>query len=175
MQVFFLKNKLACNVYSSYNCEWICDSGASQHMSENKTLFSNLRDSKKIRRVSIPDGSCFLIKQIREIILSPTITLKNVYYTPDFKLNLISLYKIIKDMGISILLNESQCFFQDPHNKDLIGLGNINNGVYIFDRGAICGATQDIKPRFLICRICAHMRPGGDPPSHIWGVAYFWV
>jgi len=48
-------------------------------------------------------------------------------------------------MSISIFLNKSQCLFQDPHSKDLIGLGNVDNGIYIFDKEVVCETTQDIK------------------------------
>lgn len=80
--------------------KWICDTGASQHMCGNISIFINLRPSIYIRRVLIPNGSFFTVKQIGDIIISPTITLKDVYYVPDFKLNLISLYRLIVDMDI---------------------------------------------------------------------------
>lgn len=53
-------------------------------------------------------------------------------------------------MDILIFLNKSHFLFQGPHTKDLIGLGNADNGVYIFDKETVCCVAQDISSNDML-------------------------
>ncbi|XP_012837652.1 PREDICTED: uncharacterized protein LOC105958190 [Erythranthe guttata] len=67
---------------------WIVDSGASRHISNDKSLFCSLR-SIQHASVTLPDNSSFQVHFIGDIKLNK-IVLHNVFYIPDFKFNLLS-------------------------------------------------------------------------------------
>ena len=82
---------------------WIADTGASAHMTYNKSGFIEMKEDA--RQITIGDGSNMAIKQIGKwqgMITDKTgkqqlITLDEVCYVPELKYNLMSLTKALKN------------------------------------------------------------------------------
>ena len=82
---------------------WIADTGASAHMTYNKSGFIDMKEDA--RQITIGDGSSMAIKQTGKwqgMITDKTgkqqlITLDEVCYVPDLKYNLMSLTKALKN------------------------------------------------------------------------------
>jgi phage antirepressor YoqD-like protein len=92
----------------AFKCEgidsntWIADTGASAHMTYNKSGFIDMKEDA--RQITIGDGSNMAIKQTGkwQMITDKTgkqqlITLDEVCYVPDLKYNLMSLTKTLKN------------------------------------------------------------------------------
>jgi len=71
-----------------------------------------------------------LIEQAETVVISPSLILKNVLYSPKLTCNLISILQLTKDMKCLITYGESFCLIQDPNSKKLIGAGDLRNEVY---------------------------------------------
>ncbi|XP_019241453.1 PREDICTED: uncharacterized protein LOC109241850 [Nicotiana attenuata] len=67
-------NSFACLSRSSPNYSWILDSGASDHISSNQNLFSNLIPSSTLSAVTLANGSRTAVKGIGEVQLLPSMT-----------------------------------------------------------------------------------------------------
>ncbi|KAL2939779.1 Copia protein [Bienertia sinuspersici] len=81
---------------------WIIDSGASDHMVGNKELMWNLNDLNKPIQVRLPDGSLRKVNKIGTVVVNEKLKLRNVFYLPDFKHNLMSVSKLIEEQGLMI-------------------------------------------------------------------------
>ena len=87
---------------------WILDTGASFHMTGDPTL---LVDIKSVDGASIhlPDGTVTRATQVGTLVLSDRLSLSNVLFVPQLKVNLISLYRILKDKSYVALLTDQLC------------------------------------------------------------------
>jgi len=82
---------------------WIMDSGASNHMTGDKSLFTTLESTNQIDPIQIANGKTVQVKgegtvtlQVRDIDGDDlTITMENVLYIPDLKPNLLSVKEIL--------------------------------------------------------------------------------
>lgn len=91
---------------------WIIDSGATHHVSHDKDLFESLSDSLN-RSVTLPTGQNINIKRIGQIRLNEYLLLTNVLYIPDFRLNLLSISQLTKDLGCRVMFDQNSCLIQD--------------------------------------------------------------
>ena len=121
------------NVLSS--ALWIIDSGATHHVSHDKDLFESLSDSLN-RSVTLPTGQNINIKGISQIRLNEYLLLTNVLYIPDFRLNLLSISQLSKDLRCRVMFDQSSCVIQDPIKGLMIGQGEEIVNLYVLD-GAI--------------------------------------
>ncbi|KAI5418366.1 hypothetical protein KIW84_042851 [Lathyrus oleraceus] len=69
---------------------WIVDSGASDHMTGESTLFSSYSPCAGNQKIKIVDGSFSAIAGKGSVVLSQMLTLKNVLHVPNLSCNLIS-------------------------------------------------------------------------------------
>lgn len=97
---------------------WIIDSGASDHMCHDLTMFTNCRHNPNIRHmVTVPDERKLAIHTIGDIFLPNGIKLINVLHVPHFKYNLISVQKLTSQSAYTMIFNTSGCFIQDVLRK----------------------------------------------------------
>lgn len=74
------------------NVIWIIDSGASDHMTSDKSLLFNIQTLSVPYLVSLPNGYKVKVHNVDSLALFPNFILHNVLYIPIFKYNLISVY-----------------------------------------------------------------------------------
>ena len=94
-------NYLTVSLYSvkpNSNCPWIIDSGATDHMTRSSKLFSACRPCAGNQKIKIVDGSLLAIPRKGLVIISPSITLHNVFHVPNLLCNLLSISKITHDL-----------------------------------------------------------------------------
>ncbi|CAA7046104.1 unnamed protein product [Microthlaspi erraticum] len=111
---------------------WIIDSGATHHVCHDKRLFSMLSENVH-SSVTLPTGSGVQITGIGSIKLSEYMILKNVLYIPDFRLNLLSISQLIKDLGYRVSFDSVSCVIQDPIKGLMIGQGEEVANLYVLD------------------------------------------
>ncbi|XP_074265396.1 uncharacterized protein LOC141587828 [Silene latifolia] len=78
----------------SYSTDWIIDTGASDHMTFDKHLLTDIHYFSKPIKVGLPDGSVKFVHMMGTVVLTDKISLFNVFYVPDFRQNLLSVSKL---------------------------------------------------------------------------------
>ena len=73
------------------------DCGASDHMTGDKTLLHDVECVKICPKINLPTGKHAYITHKGKVKLENGIILKQVLYVPEFKHNLMSINKLIKD------------------------------------------------------------------------------
>ncbi|KAG7534049.1 Ribonuclease H-like superfamily [Arabidopsis thaliana x Arabidopsis arenosa] len=111
---------------------WIIDSGATHHVCHDKNLFLTLSETLN-NSVTLPTGFGVKITGIGTVKLSDFMILKNVLYIPDFRLNLLSVSQLTKDMGYRVSFDENSCMIQDHIKGLMIGKGEQISNLYILE------------------------------------------
>ncbi|KAG7583985.1 Retrotransposon Copia-like N-terminal [Arabidopsis suecica] len=124
---------------------WIIDSGATHHVSYNRDLFESLSDGLS-SEVTLPTRSNVKIAGVGVIKLNAYITLKNVLYIPEFRLNLLSVSQLTKDMKSRVYFDEDCCVIQDPIKEQKIGNSKQIGGLYVLDTSSDECSSVDILP-----------------------------
>ncbi|XP_074306249.1 uncharacterized protein LOC141641488 [Silene latifolia] len=122
---------LASNVQSHDSCnDWIIDSGASDHMSANKSFFTDLRVLPNPILIGLPDGSTQLVTHGGDICLKSGLTLHNALFVPVFKHNLLSVGKLLCTTNLLIHFFVDKCIIQDPASECPVAIGFQDKGLY---------------------------------------------
>ena len=82
---------------------WIFDSGASDHMSGNVSLFSRLIYTDSLPPITLADGSQMQVRGIGHSQPLRNLTLKSVLYVPGCPFNLLSVSKLTRSKLYSVL------------------------------------------------------------------------
>lgn len=98
---------------SSFGSSWIVDSGATDHMCHDLSLFSHYTEVQgNSNFITIPNGSKVKVSHSGTVTLSSNITLKDVLYVPEFRFNLISIPKVCRDMNCHVIFTDYDCYIQ---------------------------------------------------------------
>lgn len=92
---------------------WIVDSGAIQHLSANRHMFKDstgLIQSHK-DKLYLTTGDEVHISHTGEAYIITDDVIKDVLFLPDFKLNLVSVAKITKELSYFISFYPNFCVF----------------------------------------------------------------
>ena len=100
-----------CLISSSY--KWVIDSGATDHMTGNFSLFSMFKPHPSTSTVTVIDGSTSCVIGLGTIHPTPLITLTFVMSLPQFFFNLIYVSKFTCTLNCSISLFLDYCLIQD--------------------------------------------------------------
>ena len=83
---------------SSSSSEWVIDSGATDHMTGNSSLFSTFQSQSSPSTVTLADGSHSCVLGSGTIVPTPSIPLTSVLSLPNFSFNLISVSKLTRTL-----------------------------------------------------------------------------
>nr|GEW70503.1 hypothetical protein [Tanacetum cinerariifolium] len=111
--------------------DWIVDTGASDHMSPYLHLFQSIRILKKPIRIKLPDGTSKWVDKVGHIQINSSLILHNVFYVPEFKVNLLSVGKLLKTQSLIAIFLPTMFLFQDPSTKKVLAVGEGFNNLYI--------------------------------------------
>ncbi|KAJ0860963.1 putative transcription factor interactor and regulator CCHC(Zn) family [Helianthus annuus] len=118
-----------------FDCNWICDSGANQHMVKNdKDMFNCIDVSEFDLTVSHPNGTKAKVSKIGSIALAEGVILHDVFFVPTYSVNLLSVYKLSKDNKITVVFNENTCLLQDSKSGRVLVTGKQDNGLYFLKK-----------------------------------------
>uniref|UniRef100_A0A1J3EFZ9 Retrovirus-related Pol polyprotein from transposon TNT 1-94 n=1 Tax=Noccaea caerulescens TaxID=107243 RepID=A0A1J3EFZ9_NOCCA len=115
---------------------WIIDSGATHHVARDKNLFVSFSDSLQ-SSVTLPTGLGVAIAGIGTVKLNDHLVLNNVLYIPDFRLNLLSVSQLTKDLGYRVIFDPDSCMIQDHTKGLMIGQGEQVSNLYVLDAECI--------------------------------------
>jgi len=108
---------LSCKCTRLAASSWIIDSGASHHMTYNKTILKNIRTLPYPFLISLPNGYKVKVTEIGDACLNPALTLCKVLFVPSFKFNLISVHCLSLQLKGTVSFNKSSCLLQGPSLK----------------------------------------------------------
>ncbi|KAK4254159.1 hypothetical protein QN277_020331 [Acacia crassicarpa] len=111
------------------NC-WIIDSGASDHMTDDKTLFTSYTPITKGMTVRIADDSESVVTGIGTVKVSPELSLHSVLHVPKLKCNLLSVSQLAKEERCRVNFFATCCSFQDLLTGTTIGSAKELDGLY---------------------------------------------
>lgn len=109
---------------------WIIDSGATHHVTHDRSLFTEL-DTYVFHHVNLPTGQSVKIGGAGTIIINTDIVLKNVLYIPEFRLNLLSISALPTDLGSWIIFDSECCLIHDLSKGLMIGRGRWIANLYV--------------------------------------------
>ncbi|XP_074302927.1 uncharacterized protein LOC141637261 [Silene latifolia] len=112
--------------------DWIVDTGASDHMTFDLTILTDVVNLKVPIKVGLPDGTVKLFYKTGTVNLTDEIRLLNVFYIPYFKQNLMSVRKLIDHNALSVVFNSAACMFQDHSSKRVVATGQRVADLYRF-------------------------------------------
>lgn len=113
---------------------WIIDSGANQHMTSSLSKLENIVDISDLHlQISHPNGTKVEVEKVGNIKLTANVTLFDVLYIPNFSVNLLSVHKLTRDSKLMVCFDETRCFIQDSHLKNVVETGSEKGGLYFFD------------------------------------------
>ncbi|XP_048497896.1 uncharacterized protein LOC125496476 [Beta vulgaris subsp. vulgaris] len=126
---------------------WIIDTGASHHVTSEKSWLFDLVDIVDCP-VGLPNGDSVLATQKGSVRLSDSITLTYVLFVPTFGFSLLSVSQLTRALNCIVQFNSSMCAIDDE-TRALIGTGHKRDELYYFNGGVtlhqvtINSATSD--------------------------------
>ena len=107
------------------------DSGAPDHMTGDRTLFSSYYPYHGTLTVCIADGTNSKVAGIDTVKLSRTLALQSVLFVPNLDCNLLSVSKLNRDLDCETKFLAESCVFQDLKSGKIIGNAEFCPGLYL--------------------------------------------
>lgn len=127
---------------------WIVDSGATHHVTCDKNRFESLSATLNAS-VTLPNGLGVKIEGVSCVRLSDHLVLNNVLYVPKFRMSLMSVSQVTKDLGYQIIFDGSSCVIHDHIKGLMIGQGEEITNLYVLDTTTL--PTLSNKEPLLFC------------------------
>jgi hypothetical protein len=111
---------------------WVLDSGATNHITGNRTLLHNYQKNSIQDFVYVANGEKMKIHGYGTI----KVFLKNieqVLHIENCTFNLLSIGKLSQELSCEIIFSKKNVFFQDLKTKKMIGEESFQNGLYILN------------------------------------------
>ena len=131
-------NVSSCLTHSS--TPWILDTGASDHISGNKDLFSSLTFPFPLPTITLANGSQTIAKGIDSVCPLPFLPFTSVLYIPNFPFNLISISKLTRDLHCIFAFSHNSVTLQDRRTGKTIGIGHESQGLFHLS-SPLCSTT----------------------------------
>ncbi|RVW82205.1 Retrovirus-related Pol polyprotein from transposon RE2 [Vitis vinifera] len=147
----------ASHLKSPFLGPWILDSGASDHISSNKHLFSSITTTSALPIVVLANGSQTMAKGIGLAHPLPFLPLHSVLYAPECPFNLISISKITRTLNCSITFSDKFMILQDRSTGKTIGIGRESQGLYHFTSPSSPAACISTDAHLLIHNRLGHL------------------
>jgi hypothetical protein len=108
---------------------WILDSGASHHMCNSLQWFLSYKEIAPIK-IKLPNGNFVLAKHTGIVQFSPSFTVTDVLFVPNFSINLLSVSQLCNSTKYFVQFNKFQCFIHDQDTRMMIGFADMFEGLY---------------------------------------------
>ena len=121
-------NAFVCLSHSSR--PWILYSGASDHISGNKDIFSSLTITSPLTMITLANESQTMAKEIGSACHLPSIPLTSILYVSNSPFNLISINKLTRNPNYLITFSDNYVTLQDRSTGRMIGIGREFQGLF---------------------------------------------
>jgi len=102
-------------------CSRILDSVASEHITFDRSFFTNFNLLPKPIMVTLPNSHKVKVTHSGTVSLLSNLFLQNVLYIPSFRFNLISIHKLCKQLQKYVLFTPNACFMLGPFTEEASG------------------------------------------------------
>nr|XP_016487144.1 PREDICTED: uncharacterized protein LOC107807306 [Nicotiana tabacum] len=123
--------KLSCRCFKSKIDTWILDSGASNHMTFNRSSMCDITILPYPLLVVLPNGYKVRVIVVGSVKLAPRIVLHKVLFVPSFKYNLISIHLLTLHLRGIAFFTDGICMLQAPSLKRPLEIGRVKDGLYL--------------------------------------------
>ena len=133
----------------------ILDSGASDHLSGNKDLFSSFTITSPLPMITFANDTQTMAKGIGSTCPLTSLPLTSVIYVLDSPFNIIYVSKLIHDLNCSITFSHSSLTLQEWSTRRTIDIGHESQGLYhlnLTPSSIICTLIDD--PLLVHRRLC---------------------
>ena len=124
---------------------WIIDSGATDHMTYNKSLFQYMTSPSK-KKVLTANGESTPVIGAGSIALTPNLSLHNCLLVPALSNHLLSVSQITEELDCIVFMFPTFCLLQDIRTQAIIGRGTKRKGLYYVDDVA-SGHVHQVQSR----------------------------
>lgn len=137
---------IVCSIYKSNisSKSWIVDSGASQHITNDQSLFYSMTKAYNTT-VLLPDNTSFPVTLKGSIQLNDLLTIHDVFYVPSFKFNLLSVSALLTNKTFTVTFSPNKFILQDSQQR-MIGMGKLISGLYVLEvvstNPAVCSSVS---------------------------------
>ncbi|WVY93382.1 hypothetical protein V8G54_032470 [Vigna mungo] len=121
---------------------WVIDSGATDHITGNKSLFSSLSCPDNLPSVTMADGSRVSSHGIGTVHIFPSISIDHVLYVPGSPFNLLSVSRLTHSLNCVISFTKDSVCLLDRSSKHMIGTGCESHGLYLLRPSAHVGVIM---------------------------------
>ena len=111
----------------------LINSGATDHMTSNSSIFSTFQSQPSLPTVTLADGSHSCVLGSDTIVPTSSIPLTSILSLPNFSFSLMSVSKLTRGLKCYISFFHDFCLFHDLMTKQIIGRGHESGGLYILD------------------------------------------
>ncbi|RDX64294.1 hypothetical protein CR513_57166, partial [Mucuna pruriens] len=132
---------------------WIINSGASDHISGNESIFSSISSPKFPHFISLANGFKMLSQEVGQVSLSSSISLNSVLYIPKCPYNLISLSQLTRSLNCLVTFYADSFVIQDRNTGQLIGKGHESRGLYYLSNNPSTLCFASVSPKLLHNRL----------------------
>ncbi|KAG8485341.1 hypothetical protein CXB51_021417 [Gossypium anomalum] len=115
---------------------WILDSGASDHMTGNLSLFHTYLPCNDHSRIRIADGSYSPVAGMGTVTLTENFSLDKVLHVPNLSYNLLSISKLTKDEKVLVEFSALGCVAQEQESGKMIGTAKVDYGLYVWNKNS---------------------------------------
>jgi len=122
---------------------WVFDSGAADHITGNKSLFSSLSSPNHLPSVTLADGSRVLSHGVGTVKIFPSLTIDNVLYVPRSPFNLLSISGLTRSLDCVVSFTHNSVYLQDRSSKQVIGTGCESHSLYYLRPSTQVGAVME--------------------------------
>ncbi|KAA8515426.1 hypothetical protein F0562_018963 [Nyssa sinensis] len=109
--------------------QWLLDMGASHHVTGYMKLLIDIHE-KSLVTVGLPNGAKIIATKHGKARAGENIILQDVLFVPSLRCNLISVGQLMRELNCIVTFSPNLCVIQDRSMKNLIGVGELEDGVY---------------------------------------------
>ncbi|KAK9683207.1 hypothetical protein RND81_10G123500 [Saponaria officinalis] len=104
---------------------WIVDTGATNHMTAHLNMLDDVEPVANRHKINLPDENYVRVTHRGNATLSNGLELRNVFYIPEFKQNLLSVHQLTKDNKCYMTFFDDKCYVQEYSNGRVRSLTQI--------------------------------------------------
>ena len=99
-------------------------------MTHNAHLSCDIKNLRENSKTTLPNENTTQITSVDKVNISAQIILQGVLYVPEFKYNLLSIPRLIKDSHCIVIFHPRFCIIQDYVTKRIMVIGGEHRGLY---------------------------------------------